>query len=135
LMGNNEAVSETHANRQWEIYIRGIKSIQHLCEQQLETLLSLGLQAQGIPAVVEWRFAEVRDAEAMRDALVEEKRINNEARKRDEGWISQDEASETIVGHKAVSQTPIVRTGSTPTSNEPVEGDARRQGNVVPFKQ
>jgi hypothetical protein len=134
LMGINEATSETHANRQWEIYISGIKSLQHLCEQLLETDFGLVVQAQGIAAVIEMRFAEVRASEEMRDALVEEKKINNAARKRDEGWITQDEAAEAIVGHKAVSQTPIVRAGATPTNDDQSVNDGNnRNKSVIPF--
>ncbi len=135
MMGINEATSETHANRQWEIYISGIKSLQHLCEQLLETDFGLVLQAQGIAAVIEMRFAEVRAAEEMRDAQVEAKKISNAARKRDEGWITQDQAAEEITGHKAVSETPIVRAGSTNTgNNDPAINDGNnRNKSVIPF--
>ena len=71
LMGSNEAVSETHANRQWEIYVAGIKALQHLAEQMVERLLTLALQMQGLRAVVSFRFAELRASEQLRDAQTE----------------------------------------------------------------
>jgi hypothetical protein len=107
LMGINEATSETHANRQWEIYAAGIKAIQHPCETLIERFLNLVLQVRGMAAIVEFRFAELRAAERLRDAQAESLEITNEARKRDEGWQTQDESSQKIVGHKAVSQTPL----------------------------
>jgi hypothetical protein len=71
MFGINEASSETHANRQWEIMAAGIKSIQQLCENLLERMLNIALQVQGIQAVVQFRFAELRAAELLRDAQVE----------------------------------------------------------------
>ena len=107
LMATTDGVSEANANRQWEIHAAGIKSLQQLCEPLLERLCGLALQCQGIAATVQWRFAELRAAELLRDAQTETLQIANEARKRDEGWQTQDEASNKIVGHNAVSPTPI----------------------------
>ncbi len=62
MVGINEATSETHANRQWEIHVAGIKSIQHLVEFVFERLGGLALRAQGLAAVVSFKFAELRAA-------------------------------------------------------------------------
>lgn len=106
LMGSNEAVSETHANRQWEIHVAGIKSIQHYCEKLLQRLFQLSLQAQGIQAEVEFKFAELRASEMLRDAQTEAIQITNAKAKYDNGWISQDEASEEITDSAADSPEP-----------------------------
>lgn len=106
LMGSNEAVSETHANRQWEIHVAGIKALQHLVEQMLEHLLKLALQMQGSRSVVEFRFAELRASEAMRDAQAEGVKIENAKQKYLAGWISQEEAALEVVGHAADRPTP-----------------------------
>lgn len=68
LMGSSDTSSESNANRQWEVYAAGIKSIQHSSENQISALLSLLLQAAGIPAVAQIRFAELRASEMLRDA-------------------------------------------------------------------
>ncbi len=99
LMGSNEAVSETHANRQWEIYVAGIKALQHLAEQMVERLLTLALQMQGLRAVVSFRFAELRASEQLRDAQTEAALIENAKQKYLFGWISQQEAALEVVGH------------------------------------
>ena len=99
LMGSNEAVSETHANRQWEIHVAGIKALQHLAEQMLEHFLTLALQMQGLRAVVRFRFAELRASEELRDAQTAAAKIANARDKYMLGWISQDEAAQEIVGH------------------------------------
>lgn len=106
LMGSNEAVSETHANRQWEIHVAGIKAVQHLAEQMIERLLTLALQMQGLRAMVTFRFAELRASEEFRDAQTMAARIANARDKYMLGWISQDEAALEIVGHAPDRPTP-----------------------------
>lgn len=101
LMGITESTTETNANRLWEIHVAGIKSLQHLAENMIEYLLTLALQAQGIQARVEFRFAELRAAELLRDAQAEQMQIGNWKAKFDHGWVSQDEASEAVTGHPA----------------------------------
>jgi hypothetical protein len=101
LMGTSEGTSEANANRQWEIHAAGIKALQHLCEGLLEHLLTLAMQAQGYACTVQFRFAELRAAEMLRDAQTEEKRINNARAKYEAGWISQDEAAQEVTGHAA----------------------------------
>lgn len=93
LFGVNEATSETHANRQWEVSAAGFKALQHLEEGMLEHLLGLGLQAQGIQADVQFRFAELRAAELLRDAQVATLNADLARKRYDNGWISQDEAA------------------------------------------
>ncbi len=106
LMGVTDGVSEANANRQWEMHVAGIKAIQHLCESLLEHLCTLALRAQGIPAVVQWRFAELRAAEMLRDAQTEAQQIQNERAKYQAGWNSQDDASIAITGHVADTPEP-----------------------------
>jgi len=94
LMAISESATETQANRQFEAHLQGIRGFQHLCESLLEHLLTVGLQAQGITAVVEWRFAELRASEAMRDAQVDQLRIQNAINKYLYGWTSHKQASQ-----------------------------------------
>ena len=115
MMGLSESNTETQANRQWEVFATGIKSIQHYAETLLERLLTLNLEAQGIQARVMFRFAELRAAEELRDGQVMTMKIANAARKRDEGWVTQDQASEEITGEPAV--------GPPPSERQPAGGD------------
>lgn len=108
LMGVNEASSETHANRQWEVFVAGIKSHQHMAEQLLEHLLTLGLRAQGIQARLEFRFSEVRAAELLRDAQVQALNLANAALSYALGYTSQDESALAGVG-KAKADQPEPR--------------------------
>lgn len=106
MMGITDNIGDVQSNRQFEIFAAGIKSIQHYAETMLGRLFTLALEAQGIQADVVFVFAELRAAEQIRDAQTETMQIANAAAKRNEGWISQDEASEEITGHPAVAPAP-----------------------------
>jgi hypothetical protein len=99
LMGITDGVSEANANRQWEIHTAGIKSLQHLAEALLEHFFELALQAQGIQANVEFRFAELRAAEELRDQQTLQLKITNYQALVDGGYVDRDEASLELVGH------------------------------------
>lgn len=106
LMGLSDTAGETFANRQWEIFVGNIKSIQELLEALLNNLLGQMLRAQGIQAEVHFKFGELRATEELKDAQTESIKITNAKEKRDQGWITQDEASLEIVGHQAVAEAP-----------------------------
>lgn len=106
LMATNQTGTETQSTREYEAFVAAIKAIQHLCESLLEHLCTLALRAQGIPAVVQWRFAEVRAAELMRDATTESVVLANIKTKYDQGWIGQEEASQAAVGHAPDADAP-----------------------------
>ncbi len=106
LMALPEGTSEANANRQWEIHAAGIKALQHLCESLLEYMITIALEVQGIQAKVEFRFAELRAAEMLRDEQVRALRNRNIAFEYSQGWIDQDEAAQEAVGHDPVEQEP-----------------------------
>lgn len=120
MMGIKEGASDTDSNRQWEIFVAGIKSIQHYTETMLERLLTLALEAQGIQASVEFRFAELRAAEELRDQQVLTMKIANVISQYNQGWITQDQASEQITGEPAALPAPRQ---AAPSDGGIVEGD------------
>lgn len=104
LMGTTDGVSEANANRQWEIFAAGIKTVQHFAEKLFESLFELALQAQGIQAKVAVKFAEIRAAEELRDEQTLELKLRNAETAERLGYMERDEASEHAVGHAAVAQ-------------------------------
>lgn len=106
VLGTRQTSSETQSNREWELWAAGIKALQHPLEELLAYDFALALQAQGIQATVQVRFAELRASEELRDAQTESMRIANAKAKYDAGWISQDEASAEITGKPADVPTP-----------------------------
>jgi len=101
MLGITESTGDIQSNRQYEIFSAGIESIQHYAETMLERMFTLALEAQGIQAKVEFCFAKLRASEKLRDAQSEQLQIANEISKVNAGWITDDEASETITGHPA----------------------------------
>lgn len=98
LMATTDGVSEANANRQWEIYAQLIKSIQHFVEAVLEKHFTLALQARGVKAYCEFRFAELRASEALRDAQVEQMNTETARQQYDNGTISADEMAQKSTG-------------------------------------
>lgn len=110
MMGSTEGMSEANANRQWEIVAAGIKSIQHYGEAVVGRLFEIACQAGGIQAVIEFRFAELRTAELLRDAQVQQLVILNARDMYEAGAISLDEMAEMMIGHDA-DHEPITYVG------------------------
>lgn len=113
LMGIAEGTAESQANRQAEAHYQSIRAFQHLCEQLLEQLLTVMLQAAGVPGVVEVRFAENRASEELRDAQTQQLKLANARTAYDNGLIDQDGQAKMALGiPKADQQEPRV-TGGT----------------------
>lgn len=117
LMATTDGVSEANANRQWEIHAKGIKSLQQACESVLELLLEIVLQAQGIIADVQFRFAELRAAEEFRDAQTLLVKTTIARALYDNGIISQDEAAMLVLNkEKADQEEPRVSKQPAPVN-------------------
>lgn len=101
VMDTSNNTNESDSNRKWEIFVAGIKSIQHLVENMMEAQLTNSLQAVGIQARVVFRFSELRASEMLRDEQTRAMRIQNARNEYAAGFESQDAASEKTVGHKA----------------------------------
>jgi hypothetical protein len=104
LMGSNEGASETHANRQWEVFAAMIKSHQHTAESLWEHLLTIALRVQGVQARVQFRFSELRAAELLRDAQVQALQLSNAALSYALGYTDQDESALAGIGKEKADQ-------------------------------
>jgi hypothetical protein len=116
LMATTDGVSEANANRQWEIYAAFIKSIQQLGETMLEHQFGLAMQAKGVYASVDFKFAELRAAELLRDAQVELLNTQTARMQYDNGSISADEMAQKSAG-KAKADAPAPRQAPSPGNN------------------
>jgi hypothetical protein len=118
VLGITDGVSEANANRQWEILISGVKALQHLAESMLERFFELACRMQGVQANVVWEFAEIRAAEAQRDALTRSQEIDNIFKLRDGGIIDQEEAAMELVGHPpALEEAPTLKVEDEPETD------------------
>ena len=139
LMGLAQSSNETQANREWEVYAAGIKSIQHPCEAMLSKQFRLALECQGIQAGVAFQFAELRAAELLRDAQVLALQTETAIAQYNAGWISQDEAAQTVVGHNAdlpaprsvIEDQPPMHIGGSVVNTNPEPGADRGTGKAA----
>lgn len=115
LMGLTEGASEANANRQWEVFAKGIKSFQHPLESVISEMLTIALEAQGIVARVIVKFAEVRVSEEYRDAQSMQLKLMNAEQMERLGYKTHDEASFYAVGHKARTASLAATTEPEPT--------------------
>ncbi len=131
IMGTGEVGgSETNSNRNWEVYVAGIKSLQHHCENMLESLFSLSLQAKGIQAKVLFRFAELRASEMFRDQQTLTLQIQNARSAYEAGYIDQNEAANMAVGHDAFAPEPRTEQGDVELiENDNAGEEALNQGS------
>lgn len=122
------SVDQASSNRQWEIHAASIKSIQHYAEFMLERQCGLALRVQGIQADVEWRFAELRAAELLRDEQYRALNIKNTAAEYDMGYINQEEAAMKVVKHKPDQEKPR-KAPDTSAADMPTGGVAADPGS------
>jgi len=129
LFGIVEGSSESYANRQWEIHMAGIRTLQKTLEETLETLFEYALQAQGIVADVTLTFEQLRASERLRLAQAFQMEINNQRSLYEFGIVSLDRASDELIGAPADQAEPRIMGGTT----EIIEGDGDGQERLVRF--
>lgn len=131
MMGLDQSTNETDSNRQWEIHVAGIKSIQHYIETAMGRMFTLALEAQGFQAEVEFKLAELRAAEELRDEQTRTMRINNTRAEYDNGWIGQDEAAQKVVGHMPDQPAPRTSGGGNGLEIVQDDGDGQERADRV----
>jgi hypothetical protein len=117
MLSINESTTETLANRQFDAYLAGISTIQHVVENTLQKQLTLALRVQGIQADVQMRFASLRGSERLRDAQANSLEIDNARKLYDNGTISADEMAMRSCG-KAKADAAAPRAAMTSASND-----------------
>ncbi|MGR9527673.1 hypothetical protein ACSS31_28855 (plasmid) [Priestia megaterium] len=104
LLGRNEGTTETHGTIQWQIYVKGIESIQRGIKRLLERAYNVVLQINGIQGSAVLTFDEIQVTDRKSDAEAEQIETNTKILQYQQGWIDNDEASMEMVNHKAVSE-------------------------------
>jgi hypothetical protein len=119
LMAARQTTTETQSNREWEAYGAGIGIIQDKLAYLLGSLFTLGLESQGIQAQVKFKFDMLSESEALREAQVQQVQIANAWNMYQYGFLSHDEAAETVTGKPAAG--PPVTMTAVPTPANPDE--------------
>lgn len=103
LLGRNEGTTETHGTVQWQVFISGIEAIRQGIKRLLERAYNVALQVYGIQGRARITFNELRAEDELKAAQTEETKTNTKIAQVNQGWISNDQAAEELVGHPAVS--------------------------------
>jgi hypothetical protein len=123
VMGAAEGVSEANADRQWEMYMATISSLQKKIASVLSRLLTLAMEVEGVQAVAEVDFDQVRAAEAYRDAQTDLVKIAFAQQAEDAGYMTHDEASQYVVNHDSVAEREE-EVETSPPDNSATDGES-----------
>lgn len=102
LLGRNEGATTTHGTVQWQIYVRGIESIQRGIKRILERAYNVILQVHGLQGSAKITFDEIPTTDRKLDAEAESIETATKILQYNQGWIDNNEAALEMVGHEAV---------------------------------
>lgn len=109
LLGRNEGTTETHGTIQMKIYMSGIESVQRAIKRVLEKAYNVALQIKGKQLRAKLTFDNIPVDDRLKDAQAEEIETRTKVQQINQGWISNDEAAFSMVGHEAVEEPkPVV---------------------------
>lgn len=104
LLGHNDTVTETHGTVQYQIFVAGIESIRRGVKRMLERAYNLALQVQGSQSTATLTFNPIRVTDRLEDAQAAQAETNNLITQVNQGWIDNNEAANSAVGHDAVGE-------------------------------
>lgn len=110
LMGIVEGSTETWSRVEWDIYAAALRSLSRKAATPLAQASTLHLQLLGLPYWAEVEVRELKSITRLVDAQAESIEIANEARKRDEGWQTNETAAIRVTGSGSVQKTDGERT-------------------------
>jgi hypothetical protein len=128
LMGRRSTgQTEQYAKMEIKIFMKSVQRVQRLIESMLSRALTKLLNINGMQGYVFFKYNDTEIRTELEKVNFEQIAIQNAQRKRDNGWISQDEAAEEITGHKAVGEPDKEMLGIT--KPEPKGAADERQPN------
>ncbi len=136
LLGINETASQGAENRRFEFYQKGNESVQRMVETAFSDMMELALQAKGIQADVEVKFAQMRASEELRDLQIEFLKAQIAGFYYDRGWFNQDEAAKMATKKgKSDQATPRTQTqtGGAGLNNLQPDSSVNRFDDMATF--
>lgn len=102
LMGRrSQGQTEQYAKLEIKIFMKSVKRIQFLIESILSRTLTKLLNVNGMQGYAFFEFEDTEIRTDLEKVNFEQIAIQNAAKKRDNGWLSQDQASTEVTGKKA----------------------------------
>lgn len=143
IQGVTDSVSEGNANRQWEVYAKGVRVIQQYVENLLSYLLELGMMVEGTPCFVKVRLAEIRAVDEYREAQMRLLKTQTAVLMETVQYMDADEAAEYANGQHGIPDslkayreevgaptTAPANNPAAPESNNP-DAKAETKGRVT----
>jgi hypothetical protein len=91
--------TESFAKIEVKLYIEGVKAIQRVVEIIITRILTIVLNYLGYQGIIEFKFNPVDIRTDLEQEQFLQIKILNQIAMRDQGWISDEEASRNITGH------------------------------------
>lgn len=105
LMGRrSQGQTEQYAKMEIKIFMKSVHRIRKMIESILSRAFTRLLNIHGMQGYVFFEFKDTEIRTELEKVNFEQIAIQNAAKKRDNGWISQDQASIEITGRKAEGQ-------------------------------
>jgi hypothetical protein len=106
--------TESFAKLEIKLYMKGVEALQSIIEDAMSRALTLYLNYIGKQAYVEFKFNPIEIRTELEQEQMRQIQILNTVTLRDQGFITQDEASIKLTGNLPASQTPVIN--NTPTN-------------------
>jgi len=121
----SQGQTEQYAKLEIKIFMKSVHRVQVIVESVLSRALTKLINIHGMQGYVHFKFKDTEVRTELEKVNFEQIAIQNAAKKRDNGWISQDEASEEVTGTKAVGEPDKEMLGIT--KDEPKGAPDERQ--------
>ncbi len=104
LLGINDGSTQTYTSVEFAIYAAGLETIRQIVAELLVKVANLHLQLLGLPLVAKAEYTSIRTTDAMMEAQTESIRIENAKKKIRLGWMSNEDACESVTGSAPVGE-------------------------------
>ncbi|MUG00777.1 hypothetical protein RS399_03965 [Bacillus inaquosorum] len=126
LMGRrSQGQTEQYAKLEIKIFMKSVKRVQFMIESILSRALTKLINIHGMQGFVFFEFNDTEIRTELEKVNFEQIAIQNAQKKRDNGWVTQDEASIEVTGTKAASDPDKEMLGVT--TSEPKGSPDERQ--------
>ncbi|RYG33916.1 hypothetical protein EON81_16940 [bacterium] len=123
LMGINDGSTQTYTTVEWAIYAAGLEAIRGHVVDVLVSIANLHLRLLGKPLKARADVKAIRTSDGLVEAQTEASRISNTKEKVRLGWITHEEAAQTITGSKPAGKYDPAAYGSAKPAEQPEPED------------
>jgi hypothetical protein len=132
VMGESAGATETFATVELAIFSKTVETLRDPVGEILCEGLEVALQLMGHAAVVKSSWQPIQVLSRMQIALAVAQEMTNLVYQRNQGWITQDQASKAITGSAAIEQIPPIYTMTPPLPMPPAPKEPAPDNGPIP---